>query len=174
MMRAPSRDTASLVVAAQAGDRRALEELVSAHLPLVYNIVGRALSGHPDADDVVQDTMLRAIRELRSLRQPARFRPWLAAIAVRQVSTHLHRRRVADHRVAALEEAADLPDSRADFEDLTILCLGLSGQRRQAVLATRWLDDDHRALLSLWWLEAAGQLTRAELAAAIGLTAAHA
>ena len=50
----------------------------------------------------------------------------------------------------------------------------LSGHRRQAVRASRWLDPDARALLSLWWLETAGQLTRAELAAALGTSVAHA
>lgn len=173
-MRASSTDEASLVVAAQAGDRRALDELVATSLPLVYNLVGRALSRHPDADDVVQETMLRAIRELRSLRAPRSFRAWLAAIAVRQVSTHLRRRRAAAQRTAALDEAEGVADVGADFEDLTILRLGFSGQRRQAVLASRWLDADDRALLSLWWLETAGELTRPELAAAMGLTAAHA
>lgn len=173
-MQAPSTDEASLVVAAQAGDRRALDELVAAYLPLVYNLVGRALSDHPDADDVVQEAMLRAIRELRSLRAPRSFRAWLATIAIRQVSTHLRRRRIAARRTAALDEAEGVPDIGADFEDLTILRLGLSGQRRQAVLASRWLGAGDRALLSLWWLETAGELARPELATAMGLTIAHA
>ncbi|WP_425556378.1 RNA polymerase sigma factor, partial [Kitasatospora nipponensis] len=47
-------DHAELVVAAQAGDDRAREELIAAYLPLLYNIVGRALGGHADVDDVVQ------------------------------------------------------------------------------------------------------------------------
>jgi RNA polymerase sigma factor (sigma-70 family) len=161
-------------VAAQAGDRRALEDLVAVHLPLVYDIVGRGLSGHADADDVVQETMLRAIRQLDSLREPARFRSWLAAIAIRQVSTHVRGRSIAERRTVALEETEGVPDSGADFEDMAILSLGLSGQRRQAVLASRWLDAEQRTLLSLWWLEVAGQLTRLELAAAIGVTVAHA
>jgi RNA polymerase sigma factor (sigma-70 family) len=171
-MHAPSTDDVSLVLAAQAGDRRAVEQLVSAHLPLVYNVVGRALSGHPDVDDIVQETMFRALRELGTLRSPRSFRTWLVAIAVRQVSTHLHRRRATAKRTAPLDEAAGMPG--ADFEDLTILRLGLSGQRRQAALASRWLDRGDRALLSLWWLEAAGHLTRTDLAGAMGLTAPHA
>jgi RNA polymerase sigma factor (sigma-70 family) len=162
----------SLVVAAQAGNRRALDDLAAAYLPLVYNIVGRALSGHPDVDDIVQDTMLRALRELGTLRTPQSFRTWLTAIAVRQVGTHLHRHRTTARRTTVLDEAVGVPD--ADFEDLTILRLGLSRQRRQATLASRWLDPDDRTLLSLWWLETAGHLTRTELAAALGLTAAHA
>ncbi|MFF3500303.1 RNA polymerase sigma factor [Streptomyces sp. NPDC003247] len=51
------------------------------YLPLVYNIVGRAMDGHPDVDDVVQETMLRAVRGLPALRQPDRFRSWLSPSA---------------------------------------------------------------------------------------------
>jgi RNA polymerase sigma factor (sigma-70 family) len=171
-MRAASTDEASVVMAAQAGDRRAIDQLVETYLPFVYNIVGRALSGHPDVDDVVQETMLRALRSLPSLRTPEGFRTWLATIAVNQVGTYLHRRDVAGRRAADLDQATEVADG--DFEELTILRLGLSGQRRQAVLASRWLDADERALLSLWWLETAGQLGRAQLAAAMGLTLPHA
>jgi RNA polymerase sigma factor (sigma-70 family) len=171
-MRATSTNETSLVVAAQAGDPRALDELVTANLPLVYTIVRRALGAGPDVDDVVQETLLRAVRELRTLRTPERFRSWLVTIAIRQVSTHLYRRDLADDRTVALEEAAEVPD--AEFEGPTLLHLELSGQRRQVVRASRWLDPDDRALLSLWWLEVAGRLTRAELAAALGMRVPHA
>nr|MDT0526233.1 RNA polymerase [Streptomyces sp. DSM 41633] len=72
-----------------------------------------------------------------------------------------------------LDDAYDLPDPRADFVEVTILRLGLTGQRRQVAEATRWLDEDDRALLSLWWLETAGQLSRAEVAAAMELSPQH-
>ncbi|MFJ8085896.1 sigma-70 family RNA polymerase sigma factor [Streptomyces sp. NPDC096205] len=162
-----SRGEAALVKAAQQGDRRAQQELVAAYLPLVYNIVGRALDGHADVDDVVQETMIRALGGLGSLRDPAGFRSWLVAIAMNRVRSR-HR-----HHHAALQEAYDVPDPGADFEGLTILRLGLSGQRREVAEAARWLDPDDRELLSLWWLEAAGRLTRAEVAAAMELTPQH-
>lgn len=162
------------MLAAQAGDCQALDELVAAGLPLAYSIVRRALDGHPDADDVVQDTMVRAIRQLPSLQHPESFRPWLAAIAVHQVSTHLHRRSVTARWVAPLDDAAGMPDADAEVEDLTGLRLELSEQRRQVRRAGRWLDPGDRTLLSLWWLETAGALTRAELAAALEVSVAHA
>ncbi|MFB7075733.1 sigma-70 family RNA polymerase sigma factor, partial [Streptomyces sp. NPDC056290] len=148
---------------------RAQDELVSAHLPLVYNIVGRALNGHPDVDDVVQETMLRALAALTSLKDPGGFRSWLVAITMNQLRHHWR-----DHRTtpasSALHDAYDVADPGADFVDLTIVRLGLEGQRREAAEATRWLDPDDQALLSLWWLEAAGELTRAEVAAALELS----
>ncbi|GAA4332772.1 hypothetical protein GCM10023086_63730 [Streptomyces venetus] len=152
------------ITAAQSGDRQALDELVAGWLPLVYNIVGRALNGHADVDDVVQETMLRAVGNLGSLRDPDSFRSWLVAIAMRQIRDRA-RRRTPDR----LEEAP-----AADFAELTVLRLQLEGQRREVAEAVRWLDDDDRQLLSLWWLEVAGELTRRELAAAVGITRQHA
>ncbi|MEU5394400.1 sigma-70 family RNA polymerase sigma factor [Streptomyces tibetensis] len=159
-----SRHWRAVITAAQAGDRRALDELVAGWLPLVYNIVGRALNGHADVDDVVQETMLRAVDHLGSLRDPDSFRSWLVAIAVRQVRDRA-RRKTPDR----LEETA-----ASDFAELTVLRLQLEGQRREVAEAARWLDDEDRHLLSLWWLEVAGDLTRRELAAAVGITRQHA
>ncbi|MFJ9697651.1 sigma-70 family RNA polymerase sigma factor [Kitasatospora sp. NPDC101183] len=162
----------TLVRAAQAGDRQAQEELAAAWLPLVYNVAGRALDGHADVDDVAQETMIRALDGLGGLRDPESFRSWLVAITMNQI-----RRRHADGRrqatVGGLDETWELADPRADFTDLTILRLGLSGQRREVAEATRWLDPDDRELLALWWLEASGELTRAELAEALDLTPQH-
>ena len=155
------------VVAAQRGDRDARDALAAGYLPLVYNIVGRAMNGHPDVDDVVQETMLRAVRGIGDLRDPAAFRSWLVAIAIRQVRSS-YRDRLAQPPAAELD--AEVPD----FVDQTIERLGLSGQRLLAAEATRWLDEDDRPVLALWWQEAAGEITRAELAAGIGVTYAHA
>lgn len=169
-------DHARLVVAAQAGDDRAREELIAAYLPLVYNIVRRALSADADADadDVVQETLLRAVRDLPALRAPESFRSWLVAITLRQINTHWQRHRALADRTADIDEALRIPASGAEPEDATILRLRMSDERRRVVEAGRWLDPDHRVLLSLWWQECAGLLSRDDIAAATGLTVAHA
>jgi RNA polymerase sigma factor (sigma-70 family) len=156
-----------MVVAAQRGDRRALNALAAAYLPLVYNIVGRAMNGHPDVDDVVQETMLRAVRGIAELRDPGAFRSWLVAIAIRQVRDS-YRDRLA--QPPAVE--SDVPSP--DFADQTITRLGLTGQRLETAEATRWLDEEDRPVLALWWQEAAGELSRPELAGALGISTAHA
>jgi RNA polymerase sigma factor (sigma-70 family) len=109
-------------------------------------------------DDVVQETMLRVVRGLGDLRDPAAFRSWLVAVAIRQMRDHYRARQA---------------DPEADFVGLTTLRLGLSSQREETAQATRWLDAGDRELLALWWLEAAGELDRSELVAALGLPATH-
>ncbi|MER8011577.1 sigma-70 family RNA polymerase sigma factor [Streptomyces sp. NPDC094149] len=161
------RQWRATIAAAQAGDRRALDDLVAGWLPLVYNVVGRALNGHADVDDVVQETMLRAVDNLGSLRDPDSFRSWLMAIAMRQIRDRARRRTSRQ-----LDESA-APET-TDFAEVTVLRLQLAGQRREVAEAVRWLDDEDRQLLSLWWLEVAGELSRRELAAAVGISRQHA
>ncbi|RCH64381.1 RNA polymerase [Streptomyces sp. SDr-06] len=168
-----SEQAAAVVVAARDGDQRARDELVAGYLPLVYNIVGRALHGHADVDDVVQESLLRMLDGLGSLRDPEAFRSWLVAVTMNEIRRYWqgHRRTPVD---SALHDVHDVADPGADFVDLTIVRLGLSGQRKEVTEATRWLEPDDRALLSLWWLEAAGVLTRGEVASALDLSAEHA
>ncbi|MDJ1134945.1 RNA polymerase sigma factor [Streptomyces iconiensis] len=161
-------DQRAEIEAARNGDRAALDRLAERWLPLVYNVVGRALNGHADVDDVVQETMLRAVRHLPELRDPDGFRSWLVAIAVRQVRER--------HRKAARsiphEDAYDL--TAPDFAGLAIARLELDGERREVAEAVRWLAARDREVLSLWWLETGGELTRTELAAALRVDRRHA
>src|SRR6266536_6111001 len=139
-MRSPSRIgfDSDLVTAARAGDPHALEDLVAACLPLVYNILGRALHGQPDVDDVAQEALLRVVRNLPELREVGSFRSWLAAITVNEIRDFQAQHRAARYRRIDLDTAADLPDPGSDFAGMTVLRLGLVDQRREVAEATRW------------------------------------
>jgi RNA polymerase sigma factor (sigma-70 family) len=170
---APQAD-AALVAAACAGDRAALDVLVRAQLPMVYNLVRQALGGHTDVDDVVQDVVVRALRKLPRLREPSSFRSWLVTITVQQIDHHLARAGEASRRTTALDDAAWRPDPAAEIEGTALLRAGIAGQRRQVRHAARWLSPEERSLLSLWWLESMGELSRTDVARALGVSAGHA
>jgi RNA polymerase sigma factor (sigma-70 family) len=162
-----------LVSAAQAGDQDALTALIAEYLPVTYNIVGRALNGHADVDDVVQETMIRVVRGLPDLQDPEKFRAWLASIAIRQVQER-GRSQANVVRTVPIDEAPNAADPDTDFVDTTITRLSLTGERRDLVEASRWLNDEERRLLALWWQELAGSLSRAELADALAISPQHA
>ncbi|MET8412661.1 sigma-70 family RNA polymerase sigma factor [Streptomyces sp. NPDC005195] len=164
----PDRRT---VKAARDGDAGAVERLTAGALPLVYNVVGRAAESDLDVDDIVQDTMVAVIRALPDLRDTAKFRSWLVAIAVRQLTDA--RRRARSGRLRTLEHADERHAPEPDFATLFLLRQSLSAEQRQVAAATAWLDPSHRDLLSLWWLEACGRLSRKDIAAAMNLPAAH-
>jgi RNA polymerase sigma factor (sigma-70 family) len=166
-------DTA-LVRAAQGGDERALAAVAAGAMPLVYNVVGKALGGGPDVDDVVQETMLRVVRGIGGLRDPERFRAWVISIAYRQMQDRERALRAAAALGPLVEDAAQWPDPVGDVVDSAMFRLHLAGERREAAEAGRWLSVDDQQVLRLWWQEVAGRLTRAELARQLGLSAAHA
>jgi RNA polymerase sigma factor (sigma-70 family) len=159
-----------LVRAAREGDRGALEQLLAACLPLLHRVVGRALDGHADTDDVVQEVLLRIVAGLPGLREPERFRSWAVAIAFRQVQQHGRSRRGdLPHRPVDDE----LPDPAGDFTERTVAEVVMAEQRREVLRATGWLEPADRRLLALWWEETAGVLGRSELSAAMNLPRAH-
>ncbi|MFE1232809.1 sigma-70 family RNA polymerase sigma factor [Streptomyces sp. NPDC058745] len=159
------------VEAARDGDGGAVERLTAGSLPLVYNLVGRAADADLDVDDIVQDTMVAVIRALPDLRDAAKFRSWLVAIAVRQLTDA--RRRARSGRLTTLEHADERHAPEPDFATLFLLRQSLSAEQRQVAAATAWLDPSYRDLLSLWWLEACGRLSRKDIAGAVNLSAAH-
>src|SRR5471030_2931533 len=69
-----------LIRAAVQGDRSAFGELYVRYARMVHSILlARVPAG--DADDLVQDVFMSAMRQLRGLRTAAAFRGWLGAIA---------------------------------------------------------------------------------------------
>ncbi|MEV4613559.1 sigma-70 family RNA polymerase sigma factor [Kitasatospora sp. NPDC049258] len=169
-MKTEREATVADVTAAQTGDPAALDRITAAFLPLVYKVVGREMDGHGDVDDVVQETMVRVVTRLGTLREPRSFRSWLVAVALNEV-----RRRWSSQQqaVAPVEPDDHLPDPAADFVDLTILRLGLLDAHRELTEASRWLDEDDRRLLTLWRLESQGELRRPELAQLMQISPCH-
>ena len=83
-------DLVRVVEAAQGGDRLAFGELYARYARTVHGIL---LSRVPRAEveDLVHDVFLAAMQRLRSLRDPAAFGGWLAAIARNRATDHLRR-----------------------------------------------------------------------------------
>ncbi|TDB81953.1 sigma-70 family RNA polymerase sigma factor [Micromonospora sp. KC721] len=164
----------ALITAARAGDEQAVAAVVAEAMPLVYNLVGKALSGSPDTDDVVQETMLRVVRGISGLKDPERFRAWVISIAYRQIQDRGRSVRAAAALGPLTDDVSDLPDPSGDLADSTLFRLHLASERREAYEASRWLSPEDQRVLTLWWQEVAGTLTRAELSRQLGLNPAHA
>ncbi len=84
-------EEAALVRAAQGGDRSAFGHLYEQYAHMVHGVLLSHVS-YADAEDLVQDVFVRALERLSSLRNPAAFGGWLAAIA-RRAATDMHRKR---------------------------------------------------------------------------------
>ncbi|WP_263996757.1 RNA polymerase sigma factor [Mycobacterium yunnanensis] len=71
---------ADLVLAAQHGDTAAVGLLLARHEPSMRAVALNILGFRPEADDVVQDAALIALRRLGDLRDPTAVGPWLRSI----------------------------------------------------------------------------------------------
>src|ERR1051326_9169260 len=70
-----------LVARAQAGDEEALEALYRAFETPVYNLVRRMLRRPEDAEDVVQETFLEVVRNIKQYRGEGHLWGWIRKIA---------------------------------------------------------------------------------------------
>jgi RNA polymerase sigma-70 factor (ECF subfamily) len=75
-------DEKQLVAAAQAGDFSAFSQLVSKYERQVFNLAKRMAPTAEDAEDILQETMLKAIDKIDQFRGDSSFGTWLYSIAL--------------------------------------------------------------------------------------------
>jgi RNA polymerase sigma-70 factor (ECF subfamily) len=87
------KDESVLVTEAKAGSYEAFEELVNRYEKKIYRL-GLNLTGNPeDAEDMLQETFLKAFEHLPDFREDARFYTWIVRIAINQGLMKLRKRR---------------------------------------------------------------------------------
>ena len=129
---------AALVDRARRGDREAFAVLVSGALDRSYTIARLILRDPTLAEDATQDALIRAWRDLPSLRDAERFDAWLYRLVVRSCADIGRRRRRWRTEVAILSSEPIASDTTAALADRDQLERGL-----------RQLTDDQRAVLTL-------------------------
>jgi RNA polymerase sigma-70 factor, ECF subfamily len=72
----------ALVQRVQKGDKRAFDLLVSRYQHRIISVIGRYVHDWADAQDVAQDTFIRAYRALGNFRGDSQFYTWLYKIAI--------------------------------------------------------------------------------------------
>ena len=108
---------AAVVAQAVAGDREAFRALVERHSPSIFRLAFRMTGNEHDAEEVVQETFLRAYRNLGRFEERANFGTWLYRIAI-NCSHDLRRSRQRhqenrEHRDVENQESADVLDQIA-------------------------------------------------------------
>ncbi len=90
----------AFVCIAREGDREALQTLLIRNWTWLKAVVYSILADGQDVDDVMQEICLRVITRIHTLREPERFRAWLAVLA-RRIALRQRRRRC--HGAAKLD-----------------------------------------------------------------------
>jgi RNA polymerase sigma-70 factor (ECF subfamily) len=98
-------DLATLVTAAQEGDRHAFDEIVRRTYVDTYTLAVRLTASEEDARDVVQEAYLRAWKGLRKFRGDAQFSTWMYRITANSAATLTSKRR--RQRTVQIDDVAD-------------------------------------------------------------------
>lgn len=168
--RSPQAGTeAALVVRARTGDGNAIEALIRTHAPRLRRVAWRVVGNHADAEDVVQEALLKACLHLIDYQERAAFSTWLTRIALNEGIGLLRKRRT---------EPIDLAEGDCPLQN--VCRPGLYCQTPEQFVISRELEvivhhcmhrihPDYRAVLRLRIFD---ELSHQEIADRLGLSVA--
>lgn len=149
-------ETAELVRRAQRGDSAAFTALVKGYLRAGYLVALSVLARPADAEDVAQDSFMRAFENIDSCRDPERFAGWFLQIVRNRALNWLESRRLRDVS----------PDGAKVIELFTAPAQSV-GMRQALLEALSTLEPRQREIVLLHDLE---NWTHAEIASALGIS----
>lgn len=117
---APDRVDEVLIAASRQGSPEDFAVLVDRHAPAVFNYLWKFVGNPHDAEDLTQETFLKAWRGMARFQTSRAFVPWLFTIARRTALNHFRARRPSeeftDQTLAA--PAAEAPDCATEQAEL--------------------------------------------------------
>jgi RNA polymerase sigma-70 factor, ECF subfamily len=135
----------ALVRAAQRGDREALQLLFRRNWAWLKSLAYSVVQNADDTDDILQDICVRVISKIKSLRQPERFRPWLAIlarrVALRYRQQKAQRKTMMDKELTPLELDTESPQLLENIEQ--------KEQYRLILSAVKSLPEKYRQVFIL-------------------------
>jgi RNA polymerase sigma-70 factor (ECF subfamily) len=144
-----ARSDQELVEDVRAGNRSAFTELMRRHQQRVYWAARRIVGTHEEADDIAQETFIKAYLGLGDFRGEASFFTWLYRIAVNLSLNAIRKKQVLNYvrdsailrRVFPAEES---PEKKAEYHDLQSRiqeAVGRLPEKQRAVFVLRFYDE---------------------------------
>jgi RNA polymerase sigma factor (sigma-70 family) len=141
----------ALVCAAQRGEKEAFRQLLTQNWPWLKALVYSVIHNTDGVDDVMQDICVQVIRKVNTLREPGRFRPWMAVLARRQALKY--RQRKSQRRVISLNND-EVAGQQCDYKAGQLLDnLELRERYQQVLQAVKSLPEIYRQVFMLAHLE---------------------
>jgi RNA polymerase sigma-70 factor (ECF subfamily) len=139
-----TRSDELLAIRCQLGERTAFDELITRWHEPIWRYLRRLTSSDDAASDLAQDTWLKVLRGIASLREPASLRAWLFGIARRVAMDRLRRQYVRTEDATAVIEDLAVQEADTDLEaDLAALEAGMHSLplREREMLALFYLRE---------------------------------
>jgi RNA polymerase sigma-70 factor (ECF subfamily) len=126
-----------LISAAQVGEERAFDELCRRHSPRARRAIVQIVRNRDDADDALQDTLLRAFTHIAAFRRSCKFSTWLTIIATNAAFMVLRKRRHAKEISPVVENKLDNSFESLEFADHALGPEGLHSKHQLILLMQR-------------------------------------
>jgi RNA polymerase sigma-70 factor, ECF subfamily len=163
---------AALIARILAGEREKFHLLILPYEGLLFRTAFALVKNEEEAEDVVQDSVLKAYRKLGSFRGDAKFSTWLIAITLNEARGRLRRanRAVIDSLDARREENADFtPAALTDWREVPLAALERKEIRAMVQQAVAELPDTYREIITLRDVE---EFSVSDTAALLGISVA--
>jgi RNA polymerase sigma-70 factor (ECF subfamily) len=171
----PYDSEAALVARVCSGDHEAFYELVRPHERGIYLAAVSILNNDADAEEVVQEAILKAFKAIGRFREEAKFSTWIIQIAINEARMRLRKDRrhlydsIDEPRKGGDDEGDYIPRDFADWREIPSEALETARLREALKKALASLPPKYRQVLVLRDIE---HLNIAETAKLVGITEA--
>jgi RNA polymerase sigma-70 factor, ECF subfamily len=129
------------------GDREAFEMIIRTHSRTLFAIAYGILQNREEAEDVVQDSLIKAWKMRWRVRDPEKFPAWLSMIARHRAHDIFRKRRPIPFTHEIIEtHQANTPDTMAMDQQLHSALATLPELHRAAVALRYFEDMDYRSI----------------------------
>ncbi len=145
-------DDESLVARTRRGEQGAFDVLVQRYKERLYATVYHMTANHEDANDLVQDSLIKAYKSIHSFKGQSSFYTWVYRIAVNRTINFIKRRKTRNHY--SLDDVDSNIQSDPDFVELMSHVtprreVGLGELQEKLNEALQKLSETHRAVVTM-------------------------
>ena len=118
-MKAPADDERSIIDGLKASDALAIDDFVSRYSKPLFGVILNYLKDPADAEEVLQETLLKVVRKIGTFREESHLWPWMKRIAINNCIMWLRKHRTVREREVQMEE--ELPQFNRDGYHKTLI-----------------------------------------------------
>lgn len=117
------------------------ELMVKAYGPKLYNLIRSIVLNHDDADDLLQETLIKAWNGLARFRNEASHATWLYRIALNEALKHQRRFALKKRLLFIKDENRSAAPAEANAETVLTAALEKLSPRQRSIFAMHYFDE---------------------------------
>ena len=160
-------DDIRLIQCVLSGDDTAFAELVKKYQKSVHALAWRKVGDFHIAEEITQDTFLKAYEKLTTLKEPQNFASWIYVIAARRCVAWLRKKRL---RMQSLEATSSLQLEKATYSGYVVeenARTAIEAQREVVKKLLAKLQESERTVMTLYYF---GEMTCEEISKFLGVS----